>query len=183
MYDFLFSEVYWMDAIISALITGAVTIVAAIITYQVKISKILNNSQESNKRSEKLLEKSNALSSEHKDLSSEHKDLSSEHKQIITMGTDIKTTVQDINKIVSEEKIKQEFRYNNLTEKQKDILNITNAVQSLQSELLRLQSENAILRERVEILSREKDKSLSQKANKQKQNNPQYEHDDYELEM
>lgn len=176
MYDFLFSEVYWMDAIISALITGAVTIVAAIITYQVKISKILNNSQESNKRSEKLLEKSNALSSEHKDLSSEH-------KQIITMGTDIKTTVQDINKIVSEEKIKQEFRYNNLTEKQKDILNITNAVQSLQSELLRLQSENAILRERVEILSREKDKSLSQKANKQKQNNPQYEHDDYELEM
>ena len=39
MYDFLFQEEWWMETIIAAAITGAVTLVAAYLMYATKVEK------------------------------------------------------------------------------------------------------------------------------------------------
>ena len=75
MFAFLLSEGFWMEAIISSLITGVVTIIGAIIVYQVKITKIHDQT--------KGLSKEHLnLSGEHTDLSREHSDLSTEHHDL-----------------------------------------------------------------------------------------------------
>ena len=142
MFAFLLSEGFWMEAIISSLITGVVTIIGAIIVYQVKITKIHDQTK--------------GLSKDHTDLSKEHHDLASKSDAILFREADIlkdtaviSQNVAGLEKRIIEEHTKQEFRYQNLTDKQKDIMGSIENIQAIAEEMARLQNENMLLREKL----------------------------------
>ena len=135
MFAFLLSEGFWMEAIISSLITGVVTIIGAIIVYQVKITKIHDQTK--------------GLSKDHTDLSKEHHDLASKSDAILKDTAEISQNVTGIEKRLIEEHTKQEFRYQNLTDKQKDIMGSIENIQAIAEEMARLQNENMLLREKL----------------------------------
>ena len=142
MFAFLLSEGFWMEAIISSLITGVVTIIGAIIVYQVKITKIHDQT--------KGLSKEHLdLSREHSDLSTEHHDLASKSDAILKDTAVISQNVAGLEKRIIEEYTKQEFRYQNLTDKQKDIMGSIENIQAIAEEMARLQNENMLLREKL----------------------------------
>lgn len=142
MYDFLFQEGFWMQELISAAITGAITLIVAGIAYFAQTKKEHNN-----------------LSGEHKDLSKEHKDLSKEHGEILEIVKDdskffmLVSKVDAVKEVMLESKTKDEMRYENLTDKQKDIVNSVNYLQQIAGEIKYLQESNTKLLVENQILS------------------------------
>ena len=149
MFAFLLSEGFWMEAIISSLITGVVTIIGAIIVYQVKITKIHDQTKGLSKEHLNLSGEHTDLSREHSDLSTEHHDLASKSDAILKDTAEISQNVTGIEKRLIEEHTKQEFRYQNLTDKQKDIMASVENIQAIAGEMARLQNENMLLREKL----------------------------------
>ncbi len=93
MCDFLTTEVWWMETIISSLITAGVVLVGYILTYNFNIVKIKDKLS----RIEKDIgEKKNELAVGHNGLSAEHKGLSSEHSRIIELQNLLQNTSQAI---------------------------------------------------------------------------------------
>lgn len=182
-------------AIVTAVITASGTIIAAKMMYNAKINDIYKAV------GVHLPKEHNNLFKENEKLSDEHRGLSGEHVKILTSQSAIiselqgntKTTdqtsgkVSELYTIASTERTKQDERYANLNDRNKDISNfLTNgmdAVKSLQHEMedlnidkinlseklskliienATLHADNAQLDEKVEQLSTENDKLVDQ---------------------
>lgn len=92
----------------------------------------------------------NNLSKEHSNLSKEHTGMLSELKNYIID----KTTAT--NNILLDEKRNQEFRYNNLNEGQKVLVNSISTLQNFVIEFERVVSENKQLNEKITVLNMDK---------------------------
>lgn len=148
MFDFFFQEEFWVETIISAIITGGLSVAAALITYNYKLKEIRD--------------KMNDVA-EHKDLTREHEGLSKEHEQlkvemadkVSMLGTSInenKEVTRSIKEILVEDRTKSEFQYKNLTEKQKGIIDSVSRLNDFAKEMKILQSErNSLLEENKEL--------------------------------
>lgn len=151
-----------METIIAAIITGAFAVIAALITYNYQAKKVIDKLNEIGEHKD--------LSREHKDLSSEHKDLSNEHKKlsnghkrlsreinekVTLLGSNInenKEITRNVEKMLIEDKTKSEMQYNNLTEKQKIVIDSVENIKALATELKNLQQENSsLVRENKEL--------------------------------
>lgn len=155
MFDFFFQEEFWVETIISAIITGGLSVAAALITYNYKLKEIRDKMNDVAEHKD--------LSREHKDLSREHEDLSREHEQlkvdmadkVSMLGTSVnenKEVTRSIKEMLVEDRTKSEFQYNNLTEKQKDIIDSVSRLNDFAKEMKILQSErNSLLEENKEL--------------------------------
>ena len=99
MYDFLFQEEWWMETIIAAAITGAVTLVAAYLMYATKVEKKLEKIEDSNSRMEG---QTKLLSGEHRDLFKEHSDIKSEIQKVIANQEKEKAVREAYGKVIPE---------------------------------------------------------------------------------
>ncbi|MEG1993383.1 MAG: hypothetical protein RR048_00565 [Oscillospiraceae bacterium] len=181
MYDFLLSEVWWMETTYVALITAAATLGAAYIGYSYKIKKIYENAENIAKLHEKrknehdkLGERQVGLSKEHDSLSKEHGNLSKEHQGIISSiskensdiinkcdaikesVSDDKRVLNKINETLIEEKAKQELRYAHLNENHQNLLtNLyggVDAFKAIEKEFFIINEEKDRLKEEIEKL-------------------------------
>ncbi|MDD4565376.1 MAG: hypothetical protein PHE79_07910 [Eubacteriales bacterium] len=146
MYDFLFSEEFWMETIIAAVITAVVTLGVAALYYNYKIKTIFENSKELLRTQ---IDTSAGNTREHNNLSKEHNEIL---KEMSFVNSDVKRTesgIQSIIKDLTEEKTAQNYRYENLTEKQKNIVNSIDNIKAMSDELKRLAGENADLRQEL----------------------------------
>ena len=146
MYKSLLTEAFLMESIISALITGVVTIIGAVIVYQVKLTKIFDNTVS---LKETLKEKSEKGIEGQSHLSKEHSEIIHNSKTTTSLCGDIRGTLYSLDTSMKTEQAKQEMRYENLTEKQKDMSSSVRAIEAMHSELLRLQTENMELRQKL----------------------------------
>lgn len=147
MYDFLFLEEWWIDLIISALITGGAAILAAWLFYNNKVSFI-----------EKAVEKDlptghDKLSGEHDKLSGEHSKILDKHSELKEIAILIKSAVLSTSKTVTDmreddcaERAREELRYSSLSDKHKDlnaaITGGVDAIKTVQLELGKLSEDN-----------------------------------------
>lgn len=164
MYDFLLSEVWWVDVIIAALITGVVSCIGFICLYNYKIKKLLDDLAALKAEQKALVTR---MSDDKKDLSGEHKDLSGEHHRLSREHSNLSNTlssisangaaisdklvagvakIDKISDIVVEEKAKQELRFSNLNMTQQGIsekLQLSASIfTAAQNELLSIKQEN-----------------------------------------
>lgn len=195
MFNFLYSEVWWMNVIISAAITGIVSLIGSYLLYLSKINKILSGTDN--------LEKGHtSLFGEHKDRSKEHRALSDEHKQLLSDARKIIDTaertgkiVADISKTTEKDSSRWHGRYEALSVKQKNITeNVTDSLHAflaLKNELLSVNEENQKLKKSInECMAENKivvdrcNRLTAQLAKYQKQVTEDEENeDDWELEL
>lgn len=157
MYNFLFLEEWWMDLIISALITGGAAILAAWIFYNQKVSFIERAVEKDlPKGHDKLSGEHDKLSGEHDKLSGEHTKILDKHNDLKEMAIIIKSAVLNTSKTVTEmreddcaERAKEELRYNSLSDKHKGlnaaITDGVDAIKTVQLELGKLSEDNSKL--------------------------------------
>lgn len=155
MFDFIYQEEFWMETIIAAIITGAFAVIAALITYNYQAKKAIDKLNEIGEHKD--------LSNEHKKLSNGHKRLSREHdtlkdvinEKVTLLGSNInenKEITRNVEKMLIEDKTKSEMQYNNLTEKQKIVIDSVENIKALATELKNLQQENSsLVRENKEL--------------------------------
>lgn len=155
MYQFLYSEVWWVETIIASLITAGVTLVGSFFAYNYKLKKIQDDAVSINKKLEKQNEK---LEKQNEDFRIHHSFLN-EHDHNLK---DIQKTVgrMDINLSrvdcsIIEEKQKQKIRYKNLTQSQKSIVASIENLSAFSDEFQRLQVENTFLRTQNKNLEEE----------------------------
>ena len=176
MYDFLYSEVWWMETLINAVVTIIACLVSsftAIWATKKQNDKRMDNIQR-NVGKDGLLDAGHTnLSKEHKDLSKEHNDIKLNIKDVISNQKEIRQNTDKIYLSIEKEFAKSELRYNALTEKDK---NVIDNIQALLKNYQELVYENKLLRNEI--------KNLKQHSNKQSYNtsNHYYEDED-ELEM
>lgn len=147
MYDFIFSEEFWMNAIISALITAVTTIIGAIIVYNYKIKTVYKNSEDILKEQREL---SQGKTKEHNALSREHSDIL---HNMAAVNSEVKRTesgVQSILKDLTDERARQDLRYERLTDEQKDIMGSIENIKVMAEEMKRLANENIELKRELE---------------------------------
>lgn len=96
MYSFLYSEAWWMETLITAMITAAGTITAAIIGCLAVVRKLTN-------MVERLPEEYRGLSGEHKGLSEEHRSLSEEHRDLAIRLEKTGDKMNEVNRLLSTE--------------------------------------------------------------------------------
>lgn len=153
MYNFLYQEVFWMETIIASLITAAITasatILVGIIAYNFRLRKAMSDIEEI-KEHKGLTAEHNNLSREYKSISAEHNGLSKEHDNIVNNILRVSEVSAQIKEILVTEKVENKNRYENLTEKQKNIVNIMDAVKALSDEMKLLVEENKALKEKIQ---------------------------------
>lgn len=157
MFDSLYSEVWWMEtgeiaaiaAITASVISSGATIFVARHYYKSKIENALDNVKVLLPKIESL-SKENALTQS--TLSKEHGDI----------GSTIRESVSKVEHRIIEYVAKDELRYDNLNEKQKDIVNTVTNVQAMANEIKYLASENKALLVSLDK-SNEQVKELKQK--------------------
>lgn len=158
MYDFLISEVWWMETIIASGISAFVAVFLAWLAYRSKINRILENGQALAKQQQADHDR---LSGEHGDLSKEligvSHEISSESKEraiavagLLAMATDTQKTVRDIHTATVAEQAKREANFQQLGDRQKEISVLASqsasSITQLGNELLRLNNEHSTLR-------------------------------------
>lgn len=156
MYEFILTEVWWMEALISSLITAVVTIVGSLVVYNYKMSKIIDNTDTLISNDDSLKEGQHGLFNDHHKLSKEHQEIKNDIKQNIV------AEMRTLNTVLTEEKIKQEFRYKNLDSSQKSIVDSVENLREISNEMMRLKNENDNLWNENYTL-KEKSKSLEEK--------------------
>lgn len=146
MYDFLYSEVWWMEtatiAIITALITAIATVIGVALVYNYKVKTIFKGVEE-------IKAFKDVFMNEHGSLSKEHNDLSKENR---TLNFDLRECIGKVEHQIIEYVAKDEVRYDNLSEKQKDIVSTVVNVQAMSNEIKFLASENKnVLKDNKEL--------------------------------
>lgn len=149
MYDFLFQEGFWMKEIISAIINMIGVVVAAWLACHYAVKKGLDNIVEikevQKEEKEKQGKEGIVQAVEREKQRSEHSNLSKEHNQILNQLEESKKISLSVKEVVLETKHKDEERYGNLTDKQKDIVNSINHLQQIAEEMKYLQESNTKL--------------------------------------
>lgn len=165
-YTFLYSEVWWMETIIGALIGAAATIIAAVILYNVKFAKMADNIKD-------IKDGNKELSGEHKELSGEHKELSNQisngQDKLVSQGLIINDNVKNLHHYVEI----NEARKNALTGKE---LDVKKAVETLNVFVDLLAEQKAMITQ-----LQNENKSLHHKINQYQQSKQQFD-EDYESE-
>jgi len=155
MFDFLYQEEFWMETIVAAVITGAITLIGIMVTYNYKAKQFWDKIDTIAKH-EGLSKEHIDLGKEHTDLSKEHKELSKEHRQINdTVSEKVsglsasinenKEITRSVKEMLVEDKTKSECQYSNLTEKQKAIIDSISKLENFAEELKTLQQEKTVL--------------------------------------
>ena len=149
--NFIFSEVWWMNTIIAAIITGMFTLICSYIAYSYKIRKGLDtiermeHTQESRQKElsgqhEKMSEK---LSQEHQQIS---RDIRPYADKIVRIDSHMTDLVQRANQ--------QDSLYHSLSREQKKMSDFIqhgiDGYHAVQAELLRLSAENQSLKQAVQ---------------------------------
>ena len=149
MYDFLFSEVWWMETIIAALITASVTLVGSLIFYNYRLKVIRDRTDDLKDGQKELQNGHKDLSKEHKDLSKENRDLSKENRDL---SKEVAVKVDGIRELIVIEQTEQKHRHDSLSGNQKVMVDSINNLQTFAKEMEKLQSENIQLRNENEQL-------------------------------
>ena len=149
--NFIFSEVWWMNTIIAAIITGMFTLICSYIAYSYKIRKGLDtiermeHTQESRQKElsgqhEKMSEK---LSQEHQQIS---RDIRPYADKIVRIDSHMTDLVQRANQ--------QDSLYHSLSREQQKMSDFIqhgiDGYHAVQAELLRLSAENQSLKQAVQ---------------------------------
>lgn len=138
MFDFIFSEVWWMEIIVSALIGGIVTLLAAFWAIGPKL-KALSKEHENLKEDHKL------RAQEHEGIKEKIEDryiqLYKEHRGIEMRMENIRNTIQ----YVKDETIKVAENRHALTSQQLDIQKTVLHISAMMDELQKLQARCAVL--------------------------------------
>lgn len=163
MYEFLLQEEWWMDTIVSALISAGATLLIAYLAYADKVKNIGKDVEHVkeilNAHSNMFEKEHNKRSGEHKDLAGEHKELSGEHRELSKEHREIKDEIHQMLIYQESEKTARETASRKLPE-ESGLVNMANAVFRnnerlqqenirLNTELLELQKENERLRAQV----------------------------------
>jgi len=151
MYNFLFEEAFWMETIISAIITGGMALLGVYITAKSLYSKSVND----------LLNGQKDLSVEHKDLSKEHRDLFKEHSNLSKEHDDLKQLLLknlDISNSMFTDKKAEELRMQILDNKCQNIINDIKEISELPKIIMELVEENAKLKEQIKNLEHKNNK-------------------------
>ncbi|MDD4565373.1 MAG: hypothetical protein PHE79_07895 [Eubacteriales bacterium] len=150
MYDFLFSEEFWMETIIAAAITaGCGLLGVALGVFGIRDGKFKDILHKVETVITSLARDKSASAGEHGSLSKEHDSLSIEHKSLSGQIVDASKMAGNI---YTEIKVMQErdiHKYSSLTEKQKDIVASVDNIKAMADELKRLAGENADLRQEL----------------------------------
>lgn len=156
MYDFLLTEAFWMDTIISSIIAGISAIIGSIIVYQYNIRKIVDNTNQIPKNKEKMVEEHSLLSKEHLSLAKDHDSLSKDQGEI-------KQVVTKMNDILQQESAKSTVVMGSLSDTQKEIRNSMDKASDFPKMFDNVVLENIRLSRELEVV-REENKSLEKKA-------------------
>ena len=192
-YSFLYSEVWWMQTIIGAIIGAAATIIASVIVYQKKVGTI----EKTVERIEDISNKNGENSSkEHSDLSKEHSDLSKEHSDLSKENALISNTLNhlgDMIKTVRDNSVKLEDRTAHAKEDYPDISQTISGIQMMYNSIaehnavmMKKDQEIMMLNNKIDTLSRDlqeyKDKAERyQKERNEYRSRTQKSRDDYEI--
>ncbi|WRS28618.1 hypothetical protein U6B65_05675 [Oscillospiraceae bacterium MB08-C2-2] len=185
MLNFLYSEVWWMETIVAAVITGVVALVGSYFAYFGKTKTIL----------EKIENLKSNLSSSGDSLCKDHDRLSREHgglgdkldvlqvkqdqsirtfDRIVAVTQEAKNTAQKVYDYTLEEKAKQQMRYEALSEKQKSldalVTNSVDSIKGLHEEFLRVNQENQSKAEEIDRL-KQQNEQLTEKLNDSRNQN------------
>lgn len=158
MYNFLFEEAFWMETIISAIITGGMALLGVYITAKSLYSKSVND----------LLNGQKDLSVEHKDLSKEHRDLSKEHRDLFKEHSNLSKEHDDLKQLLLKnldisnsmftDKKAEELRMQILDNKCQNIINDIKEISELPKIIMELVEENAKLKEQIKNLEHKNNK-------------------------
>lgn len=160
MYDFLLSEEFWMEIIIGAVIGAIATIIAAALVYNIKVTKMQDgiksiNAYEDESRRNHI--KTHELNSETQKLIVD-KSIKT-HELICEKNNDMQKLVSDkVGEISTALKLQEQDRvnkYENLTEKQKDISDSLKMLNAIQREIETVNLVNKELNDKVSILTSE----------------------------
>lgn len=180
MFNFLYSEVWWMNTIIAALITGMVALIGSYFMYLGKTNKILDKIADLKEATSKHSEGHTGLSIEHAGLAKEHADLSKEHlmiqnaiHQIEAISEKTGKTVTDIGYGIREEKNLAKMRNEAMTSDQQKLEDtITKGVESISALKEKFASvilENKELREQLTTKKEEMQKFFDNRYHSQLQ--------------
>lgn len=165
MYDFLFTDAFWMEALIATLIASTASIIAVIIT-----------GIQGNKKTNVLIEKLDAKQSHGKDnLSKEHTDLSKEHTSIIKNIEVISGHTVFLQEQKKMEKALKKALESKMSQKELDINQTVEHVTFLMKSVIVLQHENEKLKSK--IIQLEAQNSNLAQANKVQRNNRENDYD------
>lgn len=133
MYDFLVSEVWWMETIVAALITAVVTLIGSFLFYNFKLKSIKDDTGN--------------LISGNKELKVEHKELS---KDILMKVDGVKdqlaVKVDSIRELMVVDQNEHKHRYENLSGSQKLLADSIDNLKGFSDEMQKLQFENKFLK-------------------------------------
>lgn len=168
-----------VESIIVALITASATVISVVLVevlFGRRTFKLLGKHAEKSDSNHNTHTKENAdlskehgqLSTEHKGLSGEHEKLSGEHKvlleraaHIITNTTVISQSVQSIDKTLVESKAMNQLRYENLTDKQREIKDSVEKLKGFADELQKVNLLNKQLQAKIDELAKENEEHIN----------------------
>ena len=157
MFDFLTSEVWWMETIIIAVITGSFTFVASMFGawafYNYRLKAIKDDTE--------------SLGVGNKELKTEHKELSKEQREL---SKELATKVDGIREIIVLEQNEQKHRHENLSSSQKIMVDSINNLKDFATEMEKIQHENIQLKNEIKRL---KQRNFRQEMNQEDQWEPE----------
>jgi len=155
-------EIFGMQidsAIVSSVITALAAIFVGYLAYKLDIKKIIDKLGTIKSLADNLNGEHGKRKSEHSDLSKEHLSIiHSIDKNIVPNTEKILNTVTSLDKQFIEEKTKQEYRYLNLNDGQKTIVDSIKNLDSFSFQFQQLAIENKLLNQQVLNLQRENSK-------------------------
>lgn len=150
MFDFLTSEVWWMETILIAVITGVFTFVASMFGtwafYNYRLKAIKDDTESLGVGNKELKAEHKDL---HKDLAKKHDDLSNEQREL---SDKLKLKIDNLEKIILVENNDQKHRHNSLTENQKVMVESIGHLNDFAREMEKLQYENNQLKSAIQLL-------------------------------
>lgn len=145
MYDFLTSEGWWVETIITASIGAGAAIIAAIISYNFSISKIKDTAL-------RIIEKvENVLQPGQIKISNENSNLAHDHKDILGKITKLSLDTEFLKDETLKNMNKNELALKSELKTQQ----VVDAINALNSEIGNLRIENAILKKENESLKQQ----------------------------
>lgn len=204
MFDFLYSEVWWMETITTSVITTAGSVLVAFASLVTIYLTYRKDTKSLDKNVEKIMEKQKDVIDNRLILNNAQVTLQQEHSEMLALGREINKTSDDTNRIVrdiKEEQIRHEQDYKFLSQDHKNMVDILNNAVSIangmKNDVLSLQSEITQLKKEVFELKEENSKlrtenavfkeQLSHSRNSNNQNHGRINHfqrdDDMEIDM
>ena len=141
MFDFLTSEVWWMETIIAAVIEGLVTIVGALIGGLVAYKIASNETKKGVERINEILDKVNLIETK-ANFSNDHQNLKRDHSDLLEKMSDVSKTAS----FLKDETIKTKAIREEASKRELNPQIIVDTITALTTELAELKAENENLK-------------------------------------